>query len=411
MTHWAQLLHFYQPPTQTHDVLRKVADESYRPLLKVLRQHKNARIAVNIQGVLTDLLLEHGLGDVVQSLKELAERGQVEFVGSGKYHPILPLIPEHQRSRSIAENHKTNASAFGEAWRPRGFFPPEMCFSMEVTPAIRASGQEWFAMSGVGCPAEWPIDRIYRVPAGDSNLAVLFRDDSRSNQISFAQTDPESFLNELSGIGGEADAYTFTAMDAETFGHHITDWEQNFLGGIFALLAERQRAGTTHIQMVLPSELLSLYPAGETIEPHPSSWSTSAEDLAENNPFPLWNAPGNTLHDQQWEYVDHCLHLVGAAQRHATTPEARKFADYAAERLEPGLHSCQFWWASRRPMWDVTMVHRGFLILNEVLLNASRSIAASSASDRTKSEARWRAAAAAEIRLAIERELVLGSAP
>ena len=92
MTYWAQLLHFYQPPPQTHEILHKVAEESYRPLIEVIRQHPNARLAVNIQGVLTELLLEHGLGDVVLGLKELAEKGQVEFVEAAGLLPTGDVL-------------------------------------------------------------------------------------------------------------------------------------------------------------------------------------------------------------------------------------------------------------------------------------------------------------------------------
>src|SRR5690349_180306 len=149
MKRWAQLLHFYQPPTQTHEILHRIAVESYRPVIEVLRKHENARAAVNIQGVLTELLLDHALGDVVDGLKELAERGRVEFVGSGKFHPILPLIPVPLQLESIRENAKTNGAAFGTAWAPAGFFPPEMCFSREVAVAVRETGHQWISLSGV----------------------------------------------------------------------------------------------------------------------------------------------------------------------------------------------------------------------------------------------------------------------
>jgi len=133
VTYWAQLLHFYQPPTQTHEILHKVAEESYRPVVEVIRQHPNARLAVNIQGVLTELLLEHGLADVVLGLKELAEKGQIEFVGSAKFHPILPLIPEAERTRAIADNAQTNGRALGSTWKPRGFFR-RRCASAQRSP-------------------------------------------------------------------------------------------------------------------------------------------------------------------------------------------------------------------------------------------------------------------------------------
>jgi len=31
--------------------------------------------------------------------------------------------------------------------------------------------------------------------------------------------------------------------------------------------------------------------------------------------------------------------------------------------LDEGLHSCQYWWASCRPWWDVGMIERGAAVL------------------------------------------------
>lgn len=414
MTYWAQLLHFYQPPTQSHEVLRRVADESYRPLLQVLREHANARVAVNINGVLTELLLEHGLDDVVSGLRELAEQGRVEFVGSGKFHPILPLIPESERQRSITENARTNRAAFGGVYSPRGFFPPEMCYSAEMLPAVAAGGHEWVVLSGVACPAEWPIASVYRAPAGAGAVHVLFRDDARSNRISFRETDAMHFLEDLAHVGGGHPAYVLTAMDAETYGHHIAGWEREFLAKTLTAMAGQPRppkgSHQTAITMVLPSDLPTLFPDGEVVEPFDSSWSTSRDDIGAHNPYPLWKSPGNRVHELQWQYVDHCLALLAIGQRYASTPQARQSADIASARLQPALHSCQFWWASRRPMWDVPMVHRGLLLLNEVLLAAARSVQLGTASERVKQEAGWRLAAANETRIELERELIGGMA-
>ena len=90
MIYWAQLLHFYQPPTQLPEVLHKICNESYRPLIEVFSKHPNARATININGVLTEMLWYHVYGDIIDGLVKLAEKGQIEFVGSGKYHPILP---------------------------------------------------------------------------------------------------------------------------------------------------------------------------------------------------------------------------------------------------------------------------------------------------------------------------------
>jgi len=404
VTSWAQLLHFYQPPTQSHEVLARVAAESYRPVLAVLREHPAAAIAININAVLTEMLRDHGMGDIVAALRELGERGQVEFTGSGRFHPILPLIPESERRRSIAEQAASNGALLG-ARPPAGFFSPELCYSAETAAAAVESGCTWMALSGVACPVEWPTRVVHRAATASGPAALLFRDDARSNRISFRETDARSFVRELAGLSGDGgDAYVFTAMDAETFGHHIRGWEREFLAEAYRVAAE-PRSG---VRMAMPSDVAAAFPRGATLEPHASSWSTTREDIAAGNPYPLWKAPGNTVHDLQWEYVEHCASLTELARAHgAGEGPSAVFRRLADEGLQPALHSCQFWWASRRPWWDVPMIQRGFLLLQATLLNAAKAVTLSDADDAVKREVEWRVAAAGDIRARLERMLFL----
>ena len=177
MIYWAPLLHFYQPPTQVHWVLKKVYRESYRPLVKLFQELPHAKVTVNINGILSELLDDHGMSDVITGLRKLAERGQIELTGSGKYHPILPLIPREEALRQILQNDKTNSRFFGGAYTHRGFFPPEMCYSRDIVKPILETGHEWIILSGVACPVEWPMDVIHEIDYQGERLAVFFRDD------------------------------------------------------------------------------------------------------------------------------------------------------------------------------------------------------------------------------------------
>lgn len=410
MIYWGQLLHMYQPPTQTHEVLLRVANESYRPVLRVLKANPHARIAINCNAVLTQLFAEHGLDDIVELMRELGERGQAEYTGSGAFHPILPLVPPTARVQSIAENETINRKHLQAAFAPKGFFPPEMCISDDALRDIRDAGYAWVIAGGVASPDSWPTTEVSRVAAtaadGGDPLAIFFRDDVRSNQISFAQTSPDQFLDSLTH-SGPAGSYVVTGMDMETYGHHVKGWEDRFLDALYGRIAAAAEAGEAAVQMVKLSELLALMPEGPLVAPRPSSWSTSNDDLNRGDPYPLWKSPGNKLHVWQWEFVGHTVALVDLAVQSACNDESRTEANFAKERLHPALHSCQFWWASHRPWWSVLMIHRGLLMLQETLLHAARAIELSCAEDDAKEVVRWRAAAATSLRGRIEHELFL----
>ena len=427
--YWASLLHFYQPPIQMPEVLRKVVDESYRPLIEVFKQHPHARVSVNINGVLTEMLYESGYQDVIDGLKELASRGQLEFVGSAKYHAILPLISENEQRRQIRRNHLTNKHFFGDLYRPRGFFPPEMCYDRSFLDSMLDLGHDWVIMSGVACPAPWPTNQIYEVSSEDGRTAAaIFRDDVLSNKISFQDMDGKAFIAHLRAAhGNPSDMYIVTAMDAETFGHHIENWDQLFLSEAYEAVAPpyeamrqaRPLAVSTRTLLTMVeeaatpdvvvsstiSEVVDRFPRGELVEPRPASWSTTHDDLHAGVPYPLWQAPGNYIHKLQWEHVELIGQLVETALAVADSDVSKRHADIGRGLMDPALHSCQFWWASRRPHWDVNMIARGLDQQGGVVLNAFRAINLSSAPEAIKRDAYYKVVASRDIRSKIHDQL------
>jgi alpha-amylase/alpha-mannosidase (GH57 family) len=428
MIYWAQLLHFYQPPTQVPSMLKKICDESYRPLLRVFEEYPNARVTINFNGVLTDMLIDCGHKDVIEGLRSLAENGQLEFTGTGKYHPILPLIPKEEVKRQIDLNTQTNRRFFGNAYTPQGFFPPEMCYSQGILQPIIKSGYRWIILSGIACPADWPLDIIYRAECDRQEIAVFFRDDVLSNRISFQDLEAKEFVAHLEEWQGKREnIYVVTAMDAETYGHHIQGWERTFLARVYeelepptepleeakqakalagqhaALLTNNEAAAK--IQMVTVSQLIDLFPQGQTIEPKPSSWSTTADDMKAGNYYPLWQDKKNEVHRLQWEHLGICIELVNKALECADNEESRHSATIARGLLDRAEHSCQMWWASNRPMWDINLIHMGLLDQLRTVVNAYRAINKSGVSEETKREYYYRTVAARNIRNKLEDRL------
>jgi alpha-amylase/alpha-mannosidase (GH57 family) len=409
-------------------MLKKICSESYRPLLQVFEEYPNARVTINFNGVLTDMLIDCGHKDVIEGLRSLAENGQLEFTGTGKYHPILPLIPKEEVKRQIDLNTQTNRHFFEKAYAPQGFFPPEMCYSQDLLQPIIRSGYRWIILSGIACPADWPMDIIYRAECDGQEIAVFFRDDVLSNRISFQDLKAKEFIAHLEEWQGKREnIYVVTAMDAETYGHHIQGWERTFLAKVYeelepsaepleevkqakalagqhvSLLTNNEAAGK--IQMVTISQLLDLFPQGQTIEPRPSSWSTTADDMKAGDYYPLWQDKRNEVHRLQWEHLSICIELVNKALECADNEESRHSATIARGLLDRAEHSCQMWWASNRPMWDINLIHMGLLDQLRTVVNAYRAINKSGACGETKREYYYRTVAARNIRHKLEDRL------
>lgn len=428
MIYWAQLLHFYQPPTQAPSVLRKICNESYRPLLHVFEEYPDARLTVNFNGVLTDMLMDCGHKDIIEGFRNLAEMGQIEFTGTAKYHPILPLIPADEVKRQIHLNALTSRHFFGKSYSPQGFFPPEMCYSHDILQPIIDSGHRWVIVAGVACPVDWPLDVIYKTQSGGQEIAIFFRDDVLSNRISFRNMEAKEFIAHLElWQGGRENIYVVTAMDAETYGHHIQGWERIFLAKVYEELESPAESLTevrqvtalagqhvslltngeaaAKIQMVTISQLLDLFPRGQSIEPRPSSWSTTAEDMKAGNYYPLWQDKNNEVHRLQWEHLNICIDLVNMALDCADNEDSRRSAIIARGLLDRAEHSCQMWWASNRPMWDINLIHMGLLDQWRTVVNAYRAINKSGVSAETKHRYYGRAVAARNIRAELEDKL------
>lgn len=428
MIYWIPFLHFYQPPTQLHSVLKKVCNESYRPLLKMLLEHPNAKVTINICGVLTEMLNDHGAEDILDNIRTLSQRKQLEFVDSAKYHAILPLIPQKEMRRQIELNHKTNSYFFKEAYNVRGFFPPEMCYSNDVARLLGRMDYEWVLISGVACPKAWPLDEIHRISLGESGLCVFYRDDVLSNKISFHNIDSAGFISELLNLSKDkSDIYVITAMDAETFGHHIQHWEKLFLAEVYETidgisshdyikqrtdLAEDHRKilesdEGAQIEVITISGLLEKFPVRASKAPLPSSWSTTKEDIAKGNYYPLWKAIDNHVHNLQWEHVKICFELIDEASNFKQDKNSARFLNISRALLDRAIHSCQFWWANIGGMRDINLINKGLMLQEEAILNAYKAINISGADEEIKREFYHKVTAARDLANKIRDQLFI----
>jgi len=388
-TYWAPLLHIYQPATQDLKVLKSIDKECYKPLFSLLDEYDNIKFCLNISGVLIELLYEFGLSDTMDLLKNLVSESKIEIVGTAKYHPILPLIPKKEVQYQIQMNEEINRREFGR-WQGRGFFPPEMAISGSVAKYIRQLGYKWVIMSGIACPEDWSYDKIYTSPNG---LQLFFRDDILSNKISFKNISAKEFVKTIKEIFQpnvepkkksftEIDRYIITAMDGETFGHHIKNYEKTFLKKVLDLIDEEERIKTVFI-----SELDQYFPFNnKKIIPRESSWSTTYEDIQAGIPYPLWKHPENNIHKYYWKLLKSLNNLMNLADILDLTAdwEVENYYNTARYFYNRGIYSCPTWWSNpQNETWSPNLIYKGIELLMRAALNAQMALVYAEKSDQS----------------------------
>ncbi len=349
---WANFLHIYQPADQQADILQAIIEQSYRPIISHILKAPNVRLTLNITGALLELFDKHGHQDIIQMLKAAGEAGKIEFTGSAKYHGFLPLLEEGDIVRQIKVNNEANSFYLGKAYKPRGFFPPEMAFTPKLTPIIESLGFEWLILDEIaatGEPGQVDYTKIYKIK--NSKMKVFFRERRLSNMIMSAVVRSPETLRDAMKDDLASSRYLVTAMDGETFGHHRPGLEK-FLFNILE---------TKDFNQVSLSDLLTEYKDEKEVEPVSSTWASSKEDIDRGVQFLSWKDPENKIHAWQWEL----FYLVrkeveGMDEKHLRYAEVKHLMDVATA-------SDHFWWASAKPWWSVEMIEDGAFRLLETI--------------------------------------------
>jgi hypothetical protein len=339
-----QVLHLYQPPYQTSAILAKVVNECYMPLASLLQSPQNKPVLLNINASLTELLLANGHTKVLDLLRGAAGHGNLEFMGSAAYHPILPLLPRDMIQSQITINNEVNQAAFGDVYQPSVFFFPEMCFTPWLAEVVATNGFRYIVLDELSYDGQfgtYPKDCLFHTDGVTTVLRhrtlsnALARSIWRTDDIDSAARFKELVAPEI-GSGG----FVCLATDGEVFGHHHEGRHQ--------FLAELLSDG--EIQFCSPSELKGLAGPSRTLAPRPCSWSSQEFELQAGIPYALWRDPSNEIHELQWRMVDLALEVL----------KARSAVDISPTRpVMKAVASDQFFWASCRPWWNASMVEQG----------------------------------------------------
>ena len=126
-------LHNHQPVGNFGWVIEETHRHAYLPMIEALERHPGVRLGLHYTGPLLEwLVAEHP--DVIERLRALAERGQVEIVGGGYFEPVLASLPERDRLSQLTlmadEVERLFARRPTTAWLAERVWEPDLPTSL-----------------------------------------------------------------------------------------------------------------------------------------------------------------------------------------------------------------------------------------------------------------------------------------
>lgn len=372
---WINFLHLYQPANADAFVIREATERSYYRIVRALEEHPQVKFTFNINGCLLKRWEELGYRDLIRRIHDLAKKGQVELVGTAAYHPLLPLVPSGEIRRQIRENGEIMCSHFGEDYKPRGFFLPEMAYSARVGKIVADLGYEWLILDELAITGKLgEADHSCVYLDKNSGLKALVR--SRRFSLGFVPNICARILD-----GGEQASgpdVVVTATDAELYGlRHIDHTAE------FEKFLKRPEVKTSNISAYIDNYRNDII----KIRPPKHSWETLEKELEQNKPFLVWQDKDNALQQELWRFFGF-VHKV--LKKNQKDPQY----EWARWHFVRGLASCTWWWASGRDFshifgpvaWNPDQIGLG---ANEFVRAVRALDSESTRADKLKAEKKW----------------------
>src|SRR5512136_3111373 len=112
--HLALALQNHQPVGNFDWVFENATALAYEPMIAALEQHPGVRLALHYSGPLRDWLFEHR-AELIDRIRALVNRGQVELLTGGYYEPVLIALPDADKIGQLDKMTEAIKKDFGYA--------------------------------------------------------------------------------------------------------------------------------------------------------------------------------------------------------------------------------------------------------------------------------------------------------
>ncbi len=265
------------------EIIQRIARECYLPtnaiLKKVLKKFPEVRVAFSLSGVLIDQL-EENAPEVLESFRQLASTGSVEFLAETHYHSLACMMPGKELEAQILKHVEKIDEHFGV--HPSVFRNTELIYNDDIGRRISKLGFTGVMTDGLERILQGrSSNHVFQHP-DQPHMKILLRNYRLSDDISFRFSSEDKtlsvdkYLSWLQALPTSDEVITL-AMDYETFGEH-----QRKETGIFKFLEEflTRVAKSNTFEMVTPSEAIDkLIPHSRLNVSNFISWADQERDL------------------------------------------------------------------------------------------------------------------------------------
>lgn len=279
--------HYYYDDYSNESILRRIADISYLPanklLAKMIKEHKGKfKVAFSISGPALDQF-ELYAPEVLESFRELAQTGSVEFICETDSHSLVSLYNKEEFSKQINAHREKIKKHFG--YDPVVFRNTELIYSDLIGADIADLGFEGMITEGAKQILGWKSPNYLYCNALNPRLKLLLRNFKLSDDIAFRFSNTnwnefpltaDKFAHWLNSIDKREENVNIF-VDYDSFGGR-----QKAESGIFNFLNFLPGAlfKYTDFTFSTPSEVVrNQQPVSAVSVPFPISWADEERDI------------------------------------------------------------------------------------------------------------------------------------
>jgi len=278
----------YFDEDKNREIMQRVARKCYLPtnnlMLELIEKFNGKfKISYSITGVALEQFQLYA-PEVLESFRNLAKTGCVEFLDETYYHSLAFIYSEKEFAEQVKLHQKKIKEFFGQ--KPEIFRNTELVYSNRLAEIVEKMGYKGVLAEGADRVLEWRSPNFLYKPANCKKVKMLLKNYRLSDDIAFRFSERSwdgwpltadkfaSWVNAANGNGNVVNLF----MDYETFGEH--QWEET---GIFNFLRFLPDEILRHQDnnFMTPSEVVKDYNAVAELDvPYIVSWADIERDLS-----------------------------------------------------------------------------------------------------------------------------------